>query len=580
VSEFTEAEISKIIIERACLKHFPWPKGEFVVDDPDSGKKAVSVGRMGEISASIRQVCDAWSKDKAGLLAKADQLSAVESATLRMLRQGTDHEQLALYGEFFYLLKLRKAGQPKRIVEVVEKIKQSDPLKIELVQQDELEDSTYFTKQTLRCMIRLIHANAAAEIYQNDPKRLLPVVAGILENWPTLESHTNMGGDPRQALLTTLGGQRQVLIGLLHLKGDYWMQMAALEEIEGLAGAALTGDSLQLYLRASGKQVLALAVSRTGRATPLTPEQASKALDAIARKEMTEDSTQFMRLFQVLPDGEGFSLSFPDGTRIGLSKDDFRTLAAGKRLPDDHALSTALKGMKEECLALYAHPLMRKLGPEMTAAKEVTFALQKAYPDMKVHRDPLSGTTSDRAKALNQKALGSLDDLLILVADKSFKVPQNATVNNISGTLTTLGVKPVVFAGEKYTGPAAPSSSSPATPVRNWPITCMPLAMQVTSKTTISFSTPASRRLPSNSWPNSLRGTGRRLPSGSRRRSAWTKCRVTCLASSKRSRKRAIKGCSGCCWTLCWRTASTPFGTCAAWTGAWLRSAESSVVCH
>jgi hypothetical protein len=40
----------------------------------------------------------------------------------------------------------------------------------------------------------------------------------------------------------------------------------------------------------------------------------------------------------------------------------------------------------------------------------------------------------------------------VLVADDSFRVPQNATVKNIIEDLTTLGLKPTVFAGEKYTG--------------------------------------------------------------------------------------------------------------------------------
>src|SRR6478672_1195647 len=65
IADFTEKEIEKICTERPCLKHFPWPRGEFLVDE--GSKKAVTADRIGEISASVRKICTEWVKDKDAL---------------------------------------------------------------------------------------------------------------------------------------------------------------------------------------------------------------------------------------------------------------------------------------------------------------------------------------------------------------------------------------------------------------------------------------------------------------------------------------------------------------------------------
>jgi hypothetical protein len=450
-TDFTQQEIRDILTQRPCLKHFPWPEHEFLV--PDGTKKAVSTERMGEIAAGIRSVCTQWVKDRNRLMRKVNGLSEWERRTVGMLQEGTDPENLALFGEFMYVLKLRKDGKNEKIVETVEAIRKHDPLRVEAATMDEFEDSTYYTKPTLRCMITLIDYGAKAETLRDEPGKLLPVLADLLDTWPILQYHTGLAGDPKTRLLALVGRLRPKLVDALQIKGEYWKHTAALENYPGIAGVMTTGDSWVLYLRGPQNGLHALAIAPSGRTTLLTTDAAAKAFTAFTLRELRDYSNPTMRLFRVLPDGDGYVVTFPDGTTANLSRVDYARLMKGEKLPADHPLAAALAVTREESLVLYSHPLMRKAGPELTAAKDVTFALQRAYPEMRIHRDPLSAETVARAKRLNGRALGNLGDILVLVADDSFRVPQNATVKNIQDELTAEGLKPDVFAGQKYAGP-------------------------------------------------------------------------------------------------------------------------------
>lgn len=449
-----ETEKLNTLSERATLKPFPWPKGEFLLDDAKSGLVAVSASRMGEISSQVRFVCDRWPEQRVQLLANLMNLQPVEQNTVRMLEDGADAIQLALYGDLMHLIKLQQKGDTKRIVEVFESIRAGgkETLAIEFAPGDSGE-ATIFTSETLRCYLNLFYSKAAAVEFTAKPKNLAAVVSDVLQHWPTLKHHIKLVGDPREALLLAQGKQRDPLLNMLYVYGDFWEKTAAIEEFKGLAGAMETEEGLHLFYRLNDEPFSTVLISADGVAKQLSHAEASAALNSYVRKEMTAESTQAFRLFEVMPNADGYSLGFPNGKLIAISHADFSKLSTGEALAETHPLSVALRTITEDSLALYTHPLMMKPGPEMKAGKDLTFAIQKAYPKVRIHRDPIGPATSDRAKALNSKTLSGLDDLLVLMAEDSFKVPHNATIKNIAADLTHLGLKPMVFTGQRYDGP-------------------------------------------------------------------------------------------------------------------------------
>src|SRR3954452_4341180 len=63
---------------------------------------------------------------------------------------------------------------------------------------------------------------------------------------------------------------------------------------------------------------------------------------------------------------------------------------------------------------------MQKAGQAMRDADEFTFALQKAYPQVPVYRDPLSPKTNYLVTSLNRFVVSGPGDVTAVVAEQSF----------------------------------------------------------------------------------------------------------------------------------------------------------------
>src|SRR5205085_3203510 len=116
----------------------------------------------------------------------------------------------------------------------------------------------------------------------------------------------------------------------------------------------------------------------------------------------------------------GFALDFPDGP-VRVSAEEADRLGRGQPLPDDHALSKAVRRAADSALVLYANPLMLKPGRWLADGDAFAFGVQKAYPGLRVYRDPLKDATDARAKGMNEKALAGPGDVVAGVADSSLK---------------------------------------------------------------------------------------------------------------------------------------------------------------
>jgi hypothetical protein len=462
-------EIEKITDAQPCLQHFPWPKGEFLVEDGQ--RKAVTPARMSEISDEIARVCQLYKTDQQALMQAIEKgtLSDSQKKTVYMLaKQDVNPDHLTLYARFFQIMKLRQEGQSAEILSVVRKVRTEDPLNVELapktiykvntlkgLQEVDLEESTYYSMTTLRNSINLFDYEARAHVHSGKPRELLGDLSEYLEHRAILENYAQFDNDPLPGLLESLGDASALVSQQLHVGGEFWRQTQALEVTPGLAGVVKGDDGrVVLYLRRGTGGVHAVSVdSKGGSAELMTDVDAAKYFDQHTRKEMSSYNSTRMSLFRVLPTSSGVTVTFADGSELSLSAADLARVAAGEALPPDHPLTLALSKHSDASLVLYAHPLMHRDGPELQAAKSFVLALRRAHPEMRIHRDPLSGQTAIRTQQLEARQLSGVADLLVLVAGGSFSVPQNATVKNIVQELRDLGVQPVEFTGQKYVGP-------------------------------------------------------------------------------------------------------------------------------
>ena len=184
----------------------------------------------------------------------------------------------------------------------------------------------------------------------------------------------------------------------------------------------------------------------------LSPADAAIDFQTYCRGIVKDRSTGNMRLFNVMKYEDGFAVDMPDGT-VNVTTSEAQKLSIGESLPADHPLSKAIAKAGESSLVLYANPLMLKPGRWLKDGDDFAFSIRKAYPELRVYRDPLTEKTDERAKGLTKRELVGPNDVLVLVADKSFKnVEDGKVIANLAGeggAFEKAGIKVVKFNGEK-----------------------------------------------------------------------------------------------------------------------------------
>jgi hypothetical protein len=93
-----------------------------------------------------------------------------------------------------------------------------------------------------------------------------------------------------------------------------------------------------------------------------------------------------------------------------------------------------------------------KPGRWLAEGDAFAFSIQRAYPELRVYRDPLTDKTGDRARGLNARALAGPDDVVAVIADKSFKgVEDGKVIANLAsegGEFEKAGIKVIKFNGD------------------------------------------------------------------------------------------------------------------------------------
>jgi len=172
----------------------------------------------------------------------------------------------------------------------------------------------------------------------------------------------------------------------------------------------------------------------------LEPSEASVKFRAFCRKEVREKTTDQMRLFTVNTFGRGYELDL-GGRTISVTEAEYAELQKGTALPENHLLTKGLRAVgSDQALVMYTHPLMLRTGPLQTKADDFAFVLAKAYPGIRIYRDPYSSKTPTMVAGLQRFTVAGPRDLYAVIADDSFGVQDYKIIQNIKTDLETAGV--------------------------------------------------------------------------------------------------------------------------------------------
>ena len=168
--------------------------------------------------------------------------------------------------------------------------------------------------------------------------------------------------------------------------------------------------------------------------------------------------------------GDGMTLF---STRTAAGKPAFRTadravefepevvanMRKGIQPPPGHEIHDALAKIPEDRpFVLYSDPQMVASSARVAESREVAYALQRAFPARKFFMDPLTPETEERARYLANFVAKNADELMAVVAPKSFGVYDGNIVKNLIGDLEEAGIRVVKFEGRTI-AKAAPGAA-------------------------------------------------------------------------------------------------------------------------
>ncbi len=479
----SDAELEHITSQRVCIKSFPWdPKAH------DAFSSSTKEGWNSTLGASLRtSVHEAITKYEGSVavltlkglsnterkflhvvaqggapysevqsylgfearrtwayyLANA---SKVEQQVAVILADGGSAEQMRLYADYLYCATALNEGKAEEIIAcVADARKRSNPWRPRVVESDRAEEFTYYSEQSLINMLSSVEYSALAGRKMADANASLDLICRFLDDLPALEPHFETTSDPTEAVLGTLSDE---MIEGFNLDAPAWQRMQTLNKYPGLLGFFRDANGITLYLGKNGAHTLRY----DGRDWEvLSADEAQNVFVQYCRARITSESNDNMKLFCTYPVSDGRVVQFSDGTTTKLTAQEDTALRSGTQLPSDHQISRALGDHKSH--VLFSTPLMEKDGSPLRDADAFMFALQRAYPQAKLIRDPLSAQTPILTQKIAAFAVSKPSDLLVVVPDPKLDVPQAKTIANIAADLKAAKVQVSVISGhEKYTG--------------------------------------------------------------------------------------------------------------------------------
>jgi len=149
-------------------------------------------------------------------------------------------------------------------------------------------------------------------------------------------------------------------------------------------------------------------------------------------------STEDMTLFRVVPRSSQDLEVLIGRETFRFSSDQVRSLKSGVPLPLDHRFSRFVRDRDDSALVLYT---TGQGDSNLDRAEDFCFAVQRAYPDTRVYRDPFSSKTETAVRSLSGFTVQSLDDVVTLVGTEAWSVTDWKTIQNIREELAEEGMR-------------------------------------------------------------------------------------------------------------------------------------------
>lgn len=420
----TEEEIERVTTERACIKDYPWPWPELEGAKTPKEFDQKFHARFSKLNAT--EMGKIWEQNEAGLAN-----AAYNATLLKHAQASTKDEDPAKHPDN----DVRELAKNLTAAQVLEKIGalSSDELRCArfvLRGKDIEQVRLYGDFLYLWCLVREKQyeqvVKVAKTIFSKRPLKF----KGVTDDWTVNSTYYS-----KEAL------------GNMICLCEYQAKAKSLpphsEEVSKLAANFLDHHS--------GLRPLLRVPSVDPTETLLTREEAIEPFQTYCRKIVNDRSTKNMRLFNVMKQKDGYTIDFPDSP-VHVTSAEVEELNRGKPLSDDHAFSKAIRKSADSSLVLFANPFMLKPSQWQTEGDNFAFAIQRAYPEIRVYRDPLTDKTDERAKELTACTLPGPTGVAAVVADESFEVVDGNVIADLTGqgmAFDKAGIKVIKFNGER-----------------------------------------------------------------------------------------------------------------------------------
>jgi len=486
--KLSDADKNSIAQQRVCIKSFPWPEA---LRTPEGAPNlsAISPEQMASVRQHLKELVEKARQSQLPLLSTLSSKNRAErNAIFRILddpsfqnalaakgfpRQaaelariagsikslpdvdqqfyfavsnGLDLDQLSLYADFLYGRIMASHGEWQRVADCVAEAKTAFALQVRPVTFDEMDEHTYFSKEALGNMLSIQDFEARAHLIPNTLSDRAALISKFLDERPALLSYYEIAGDPEKQLGRLF---RQEDVAQLKVDGESWKRMTALNDISSIHGAFRNGDDVYVIMGTTG--ISGIRYSSDEGVTFLGQDEIRSEFMQFCKTEIGQRSTTNLRLLGAFKSGDGALVVLADGSTIELSKDEYRSVLAGNRLPDSHRLTSFMdsKGAK----VLYSNPLMAKEGEALANSEAFAFGLQKAYRTESVFRDPLSDRTDGAVARIRQFRIKKGSDIVVVLPSEVRSVPLTTTITNITPELRGAKVNIRTFRnGDTYTG--------------------------------------------------------------------------------------------------------------------------------
>jgi hypothetical protein len=349
----------------------------------------------------------------------------------QLVSDGYSPVQVELLARYLEIRALERRGRSTEIPDVAEELRAN--LGLDSLVDDGLIDladkNTYFRAETLWSAITAYDLKARALQYAGKPE-VVPIIATYLSL-------------PQSSLgITRAPGLDEFIAPLtktLKVVAANSGSLEALRSLTAVVGVEDSGAHVDVYL--AGRNGLSANVLRYSRASSRV-----EILDAVSTfrsdtsQALSKYSTPQMRLASMMRLGDQiYEIQVAD-KKFTLTSGELQTLRNGDPLPPENQFSHELLS-DDSPIVLYSNPLMHDRSSYLKEAEDVAFAIQHAYPSVRVFRDDFKpGVTPQRVREIGDFRVAGTSQLVAVIAENSFKVDDKRLIQNIEASLTAHGV--------------------------------------------------------------------------------------------------------------------------------------------